>query len=190
MLLSRVTAPTATLPRIGAPRRIVVVRFAVATALLTFFAATAVIVLTQRVHRPLAPADARFIQARLVDFDQGVRAQLARIRPGGDLERAQIRTRNAAAEATSLALALRRADDPTAVVLRIAVVSELRFLDAVGSVLINPRSARLADLPALDVAARRGIAAVDGPRARRKGGVAALMRLRGFDAHPPARVAA
>jgi hypothetical protein len=34
------------------------------------------------------------------------------------------------------------------------------------------------------------MAAVDGPRASRTGGVAALMRLRGFDAHPPARVAA
>jgi hypothetical protein len=191
MLLSRVSAVPATLPlRISAPRRIVVVRVTVLLALALFFGAVAAVVLTGPVHQPLAPADARFIHARLLDSDQGVRAQLVRVRPGGGLARAQRRTRNAVAATTSLGLALRRADGPAAVSLRIAVASEQRFLDAVGSVLSNPRSPRLAELPALDLAARRSIAAVDGPRARRTSGVAALQRLRGSDGRKPVQAAA
>jgi hypothetical protein len=191
MLLSRLSAPTATLPRLSAPRRIVVVRLAVATAIVLFFGAAAAMVVSGPARHPLAREDARYFHARLVDFDQGVRTRLVRIRPDATgLVSAQHRTREAVTALNAFALGLDRSGGSEAGLLRTAMTNELRFLDAVGSVLVNPRSPRLAELPALDIAARRSIAAVDGPRARRKGGVAALQRLRGVSEQKPAKVAA
>jgi hypothetical protein len=183
MLLSRLSTPTATLPRLAAPRRIVVIRLAVATAIALFFAAAATMVLAGPVRQPLAPADARYFHARLVDFDQGVRTRLVRIRPDATgVVSAQNRTRDALLAVNALARGVDRTSGADAVLLRAAMSDEVRFLDAVGSVLVNPHSSRLAELPALDLAARRSIAAVDGPRARRTGGVRALQRLRGVAA--------
>jgi hypothetical protein len=156
-----------------------IIRLTVATALLLLFGTAAAMVLAGPTHHPLAEQDARYIHARLVDNDQGVRTQLVRIRPHAGLVHAQRRTREALAQVNALQRAVRDAGGTTAVSLRLAISGELRFLDAVGSVLMNPRSSRMAELPALDRAARRAIAAVDGPRARRTGGVTALQRLRG-----------
>lgn len=191
MLLSRLTAPAATLPRLSAPRRIVVVRLTVATALALFFGAAAAMLFAGPVRHPLAQDDARYFHARLVDFDQGVRTRLVRVRPNATgIVSARHRTRDALMAINALARGVDRASGAEAGLLRAAMASEARFLDAVGSVLINPRSPRLAELPALDVAARSSIAAVDGPRARRRGGVTALQRLRGASVRKPAPSAA
>jgi hypothetical protein len=161
----------------------------VAALLLLFGAAAAMVVAAASRNHPLAAADARFIHARLVDDDQGVRAQLVRIRPAASLMPARRHTRAAIARIDALGRAVRGSGGTTALRLRVAIDSELRFLDAVGSVLTNPRSARLAELAALDLAARQAIAALDGPRARRKGGVRALQRLRGGGVPVPAEPA-
>lgn len=163
------------------------IRALVAGGLVTFFAAVAGIVVAGPVHHPLAPQDARFIHARLVDLDQGVRRQLVRIGPHHQgIVRARRATRAAIEGVNSVGRAVRGAGGPTASLLRVAVIDETRFLDAAGSVLLNPRSPLLNDLPALDIAARRSLAAIDGPRARRTGGVAALQRLRRDSAPAPA----
>lgn len=191
MLLTRLTAPAATLPRLSAPRRIVVIRLVVAAAIALFFTAAAAMFFAGPVRHPLAQDDARYFHARLVDFDQVVRTRLVRIRPDATgLVVARHRTRDALAAINALARGVDRASGAEAGLLRAAMANEARFLDAVGSVLVNRRSPRLAELPALDVAARTSIAAIDGPRARRKGGVTALQRLRGATASKPARVAA
>ncbi|HTN23632.1 MAG TPA: hypothetical protein VL120_06560 [Solirubrobacteraceae bacterium] len=162
------------------------IRAMVAGALVMFFAAVAGIVVAGPVHHPLAPQDVRFIHARLVAFDQGVRTQLVRVRPHRQgIVRAQRETRQAIEGINSLGRAVDGAGGTTAELLRVAVINEVRFLDAAGSVLSNPRSPLLNDLPALDVAARRSLDAIDGPRARRKGGVRALQRLRRDSAPAP-----
>lgn len=171
----------------SAPSRKLLIRATVGGALLMFFAAVAgVVVAAGPKNHALAPADARYFHARLVDFDQGLRTQLVRVRPHGGVARAQNQTRDAVAGVTALSRAVRTAGGSSGELLRLAIGDELRFLDATGSVLMNPRSSMLADLPALDVAARRAIAAIDGPRARRTGGVKALQRLRRRTARPPA----
>ncbi len=162
------------------------IRATVAGALVMFFASVAGIVVAGPVHHPLAPEDVRFIHARLVDLDQGVRTQLVRTRPGHPLVRAQRKTRQAIEGVNALGRAVRGAGGEPASLLRVAVVNEARFLDAAGSVLLNPRSPLLNDLPALDIAARRSLAAIEGPRARRTGGVTALQRLRRDSAPAPA----
>lgn len=167
------------------PSRRLFIRAAVAGSLVLFFAAVAGIVVAGSSRHPLAPADVRFIHARLVDIDQAVRTQLVRIGAGGGLTQAQRETRAAIEGTNALQRAVRGAGGPSARLLQVAIGNELRFLDATGSVLFNPRSPLLADLPKLDVAARRSIAAIDGPRARRKGGVAALQRLRRDSAPAP-----
>jgi hypothetical protein len=168
------------------PSRKVLIRGAVAGGLVLFYAAVAGIVVAGPPRQPLAPQDVRFIHARLVDFDQTVRMQLVRITPRSGLTDAQRETRAAIEGSNALQRAVRAASGSDARLLQVAIGNELRFLDATGSVLLNPRSPLLSDLPALDVAARRSLAAIDGPRARRKGGVSALQRLRRDSAPAPA----
>lgn len=141
-------------------------------------ACAAVIVTTSASSDPLAPADARFFTGQLVRADQDVRTQLVRLGPSGSLAEARVHTRDAAAVTHGLAGFVRHDGGADAARLRVATGAELRFLDAVGSVLVNPRSPLLGRLGALDVAARDALAALDGPPGRRKGGVAALRRLR------------
>ena len=149
------------------------IRTLVAGGLVTFFAAVAGIVVAGPVHHPLAPEDVRFIHARLVDLDQGVRTQLVRIRPHHQgIVRARRETRQAIEGVNALGRAVQGAGGPTASLLRVAVIDETRFLDAAGSVLLNPQSPLLT--------------AIDGPRARRTGGVRALQRLRRDSAPAPA----
>jgi hypothetical protein len=163
-----------------------VARVAAAVALLLFFLGTAAILMAGPHTEPLPQADVTFITTRLVDLDQSVRTQLVRLGPEGSLAAARRRTREVVAQINALTRAVQDASGTTARRLRVAIAGELRFLDAVGSVLLNPRSPRLADLPALDLAARRALAALDGPPGRRKGGVSALQRLRGKAAPQPA----
>jgi hypothetical protein len=171
MLPVTMTASTSVLsPR--ARKRLI--RTVVAGGLVTFFAAVAGIVVAGPVRHPLALQDVRFIHARIVDLDQGVRMQLVRIGPHHQgIVRARRATRQAIEGVNSLGLAVRGAGGPTASLLRVAVIDETRFLDAAGSVLRNPRSPLLNDLPALDIAARPALAALDGPPAPPTGGVSA-----------------
>ncbi|MEA2148776.1 MAG: hypothetical protein QOD69_606 [Solirubrobacteraceae bacterium] len=173
----------------AAPSRKHLIRVTVASGLLAFFAAVAGIVVAGPARHPLAAEDVRFIHARLVDFDQGVRTQLVRIRPHDGVTRAQRETRRAIDGVNALHRAVRGAGGSSATLLRVAIADELRFLDAAGSVLFNPHSPLLSDLPVLDAAARRSLAAMDGPRARRTGGVSALQRLRRGAAAPAAAAA-
>jgi hypothetical protein len=149
-------------------------------ALVLLFGSVVAMVLAGPVKHPLAKKDASFVHARLLSYDQDVRAQLVRVRaPSTGIVRAQRVTRDAVTEIAALGRVVNDVDGTTAQSLRLAIAQELRFLDAVGSVLLNRHSPLVTDLSALDTAARRAIAAVDGPRQRRSGGVKALLRLRG-----------
>jgi hypothetical protein len=177
MLLSRLSPPVAALlPRIGAPRRIVVARLVAVLAVALLFAASAAIVMAGSAKPALSEADAQYINTRLVDIDQSVRTHLVRLAPAGGVARARRSTREALAALNSLARPVRGADGSSSALLGVAIADEVRFLDAVGSVLMNPGSALVQRLPALDAAARRSVAALPGPVAHRKGGVRALQR--------------
>ncbi|MEA2154209.1 MAG: hypothetical protein QOE11_349 [Solirubrobacteraceae bacterium] len=166
-------------PRPPSTRPRTIVRLTVALAIVLLFGSAAAIVVAGPMrHHRLAPQDVHYIHARLVDFDQGVRTQLVRITPARGLSRAQLQTRDALAGVNALARAVDGAAGHTTGLLQVAIADELRFLDATGSVLTNPRSSRIKELPALDVAARRSLAAMPGTRPRRRGGVNALLRLR------------
>lgn len=180
MLLSRSTIPApALLARLTTPPRVVVARAAAVTALVLLFSASAAIVMAGSGRSPLAPGDASFITARLVAVDQGVRTQLVRLESTGGIVRAQRATRETVAALSSLQRSVRDTRDSRSARLRAAIADELRFLDAVGSVLMNRASPKLALLAPLDAAARRSLAALPGPAARREGGVGALRRWRG-----------
>ncbi len=179
MLLSRLSPPIAALlPRVSAPPRILVARVVAVGALLLLFLVSAAMVMAGSAKPALPEADALFINSRLVEVDQDVRTHLVRLESIGGLARAQRSTREAIAALNSLARPVHGAGGASSALLRVAIADELRFLDAVGSALMNRRSPLAARLAALDSAARRSIAALPGPAARRKGGVAALQRRR------------
>ncbi len=177
MLLSRLSAPAAASlrPRLSAPRPVVVARITVIGALALLFLAVTSIVMAGKTKLPLTATDAHYIDARVVDIDQGVRTRLVRLEGSGGVALARARTREAIAELNALARPVYGAAGGER--LQRAIQAELRFLDAVGSVLLNPRSPLRGELASLDAAARGAIAALDGPVARRKGGVRALRRL-------------
>ncbi len=177
MLLSRFGAPArATLvPRLRAPRPVIVARVTAIGALMALFVCAASIVMAGKTTLPIAQADAAYINARVVEIDQGVRAQLVRMRSAGAIALARRDTREAIAEVGALLRPVQGAAGGAA--LQRAIEAELAFLDAVGSVLANARSPLRDRLTALDAAARGAIAELDGPRARRTGGVGALRRL-------------
>ena len=152
-----------------------VARLIAVTAVALLFLAAASIVTAGKTKPRLAQADARYINARLVDIDQGVRMQLVRMHSGGGVALARRDTCEAIAETAALLRPVRGA--PGAAALQRAIETELAFLDAVGSVLSNVRSPLRDRLTALDAAARGAIARLDGPRPRRTGGVGALRRL-------------
>jgi hypothetical protein len=180
MLVSRSYPSAAALrPRISAPPRIVVARIIAVAALLLLFTAAVAIVMSASARSGLAPADAEFITARLVERDQGVRTRLVRLDTKGGVARAQHFMREAIASLSSLARPVRGAGGGDSARLAVAIADELRFLEAVRAVLWNPRSTMLRSLASLDVAARRSVAALPGPAARRKGGVRAHQRHEG-----------
>jgi hypothetical protein len=165
------------LGRFSIPRATAVARAIAAAALLVFFFAAAAIVVAGAGERPLARHDSQFVAQRLVQADQTVRTRLVRLDAPGGVALARRHTRESVAQLRSLGPTLQTADGAAAARLRRAIAAELRFLDAVGSVLFNPRSPLMAQLERLDVEARRALAASGGPRARRVGGVTALKRL-------------
>jgi len=179
MLISRPRLPVAQLPRIAAEQRLVVARALAVGALALLFTAS-VAVLTASSARPaLDSADANFITTRVVSLDQDVRARLEHITSAGGLARAQRATRDALAGLNSLARPVLASSNARSARLAAAIAGEQRFLDAVGSALMNPRSPMLAELPALDGAARRTLAALAGTANGREGGVGSLVRWRG-----------
>jgi hypothetical protein len=183
MLLSRPSLPAAAvLPRLPAVPRIVVVRAVVVSALVLLFASSAVVLMQASAKPALPAADAQFITTRLVSLDQDVRMHLVRVTTHGGAARAQRSAHEAVAAAQALARPVRATDDARSARLSAAIADELRFLDAAGSALMNPRSPKLGELPALDAAARRALAALPGAAPHRKGGVRALARWRGADA--------
>jgi hypothetical protein len=171
--------PVMSLLHLRAAPAVLLARLTAAAALLLLFLATAAIVVAGSHKRSLPHEDVRFITTRLVGFDQSVRTQLVRLGPAGSVTRARRRTREAVAQINALARAMGDAGGTSAARLAVAIRDELRFLDAVGSVLLHPGSPLLGQLDARDAAARRALAELDGPRASRKGGAGALRRLWG-----------
>jgi hypothetical protein len=135
-------------------------------ALALFFVTVAAVALTGTHHRPLPPADLHSFELRLTGYDHDVRAQLARLGPAGSVARARLRTREALAATALLADQIRGFSGPAAERLQAATKAQLRYLDAVGSTLTNPRSPLRAQLPARATAARTALAALDGPAPR------------------------
>lgn len=176
MLLSRPSVPSAAaLVRLVSPSRVIFARVVAVGALALLFASSAAVLTAAGTKPGLAPADARYITARVVDVDQEVRARLVRVSVAGGFTAAQRATRDAFAALHSLDRAVRAGGSRP---LAAAIAGELRFLDAAGSVLMNRRSPELARLPALDAAARRSLAALPRAHARRVGGVRSLVRWR------------
>jgi hypothetical protein len=123
----------------------------------------------------LSHADATYMSAELMTADQRVRRQLVRLRPRRTAP-AVARTRDAILTARSLALELDGKGGAEADLVQRAVSREAAWLDAVGSVLSNPRSALRDELVARDAVLRPALAALPGPTGRRKGGAVQLVR--------------
>jgi len=138
---------------------------AIGVLVLLFVAATAFVV-SGSDGRPLPRADMHSFEQRLIGHDHDVRAQLARLGPPGSVSRARVRTREALAATAALADQLRDFEGPAAARLRTAARVQLRYLDALGSTLLNPRSPLRAQLPARGLAARKALAAFDRPGRR------------------------
>lgn len=137
------------------------VRLTVACGLALLFASALAFLVTGIQDRSLPRADLRSFEERLTGYDHDVRAQLARLGPPGSVSRARLRTREALAATEALARQLRDFNGSAAVRLRTATRAQLRYLDAVGSTLINPRSPLRAQLSARAIAARDALAALD-----------------------------
>jgi len=149
-----------------APRRPggkLLARLTVIGALVLFFATATAFLVTGTQARPLPPADMHGFEQRLAGYDHDVRAQLARLGPPGSVARARQRTREALAATELVARQLRDFEGPAADRLGTATAAQLRYLDAVGSTLTNPRSPLRAQLPKRARAARTALAALDRP---------------------------
>jgi hypothetical protein len=180
MLISRPRLPAAALaPRISARPRLVVARALAVGALALLFTASVAVLTASSAKPALDSADAHFIATRVVSLDHDVRARLARVTSVGGLARARRAARDALAGLNSLARPVRASRDARAAPLAAAIADESRLLDAVGSALMNPRSPKLAALPALDGAARRSLAALAGTPSRAEGAIGSLVRWRG-----------
>jgi hypothetical protein len=145
-----------------------IARLVVGGALALFFVTVAAVALTGTHNRPLPQADLHSFEQRLTGYDHDVRAQLARLGPAGSVARARLRTREALAATALLADQIRGFRGPAAERLQAATRAQLRYLDAVGSTLTNPRSPLRGQLSARATAARTALAALDGraPRSR------------------------
>lgn len=123
----------------------------------------------------LSRADASYMSAQLMTADQRVRRQLVRLKPM-QTSAAVARTRDATFTARSLLLELDNASGRDAELLRRALRLESAWLDAVGSVLSNPRSPLRDELVARDAVLRPALDALPVPEGRRKGGAEHLVR--------------
>lgn len=163
--------PTAE-PRRGAK---VVRRVVAVSAILLVPASVYALVATSRPSATLSHADAAYLSSQLVAADQAVRTQLARLRPLRSYA-ALARTRDAALTARSLALEVDSHSGVYADALQRALTLEAAWLDAVGSVLANPRSALRAELVPRDAALRAAIDDLPVAPGRRRGGAVHLVR--------------
>jgi hypothetical protein len=138
------------------------------------------LVVTDGPARALPQADAAYLSQQLITADQRVRRQLVRLRPL-HTSAAIARTRESQLTARSIALEIGDHGGAVADRLQRAAKLEARWLDAVGSVLSNPRSPLRDELVARDAALRPALAALPSTDGlRRKGGAA---RLRAFAKH-------
>jgi len=122
----------------------------------------------------MSSADAQFLSRQLVVADQRVRARLIRLRDEGTAPSLG-RTRDAVLTTRSLAVEMRSQRGPAVDRLHHALTRERAWLDAVGSTLANPRSALRERLLALDVQARRALAALPTTRPHRVGGTRSVI---------------
>jgi hypothetical protein len=150
-------------------------RLAAVIAVAMIPAAIYALVATDSLAPPLSRADASFMSDQLMTADQRVRRQLVRLRPG-QTRAAIARTRDATLTARSLAMELASTSGKDAELLRRALTLESAWLDAVGSVLANPRSPLREELVARDAALRPALDALPVREGRRKGGAAHLAR--------------
>ncbi len=159
-------APAAKYKRIGKYAR----RLAALVALLMLPGAVYALAVTKGPVSDLPQADAAFLSEQLITADQRVRKQLVRLRPL-HTSAAIARTRESQLTARSLAIELDSKGGARADRLQRALKLEAAWLDAVGSVLANPRSALGEELVARDVALRSALKALPSTEGlRRKGG--------------------
>ena len=151
----------------GLRPRLLLAAFVLTGALLALFTVIAAVGGAGAHPRPLPAAYAEVYQSRLARYDHDVRARLARLGPSGSVARARRHTRRAITATQALAVALRGSTGADAARLNAAIGSELRYLDAVGSTLTNPRSPLRPELASRARAARAALAALDRPAAAR-----------------------
>ena len=153
----------------------IVRRIAALVAILLVPASVYALAATDRPTTTLTRADATFLTRQLVTADQRVRRQLVRLRPK-QTSAAVAATREASLTARSIALELANDGGSYTSALQRAVKLEARWLDAVGSVLLNPRSSLRAELVARDAELRSALTALPGREGRRRGGALQLVR--------------
>jgi hypothetical protein len=164
-------APAEPVPR---PRTKVVRRVVVVLALLVPPAAIGVMLKTDATSAKLSRADATFVAGQLVDADQRLRAQLLRV-PANGTALAIVRAREAELTTRSLTVEVQAYGGPEAARLREALRLEREWIAAVGSTLMNPRSALRDELVARGAVAREALEALPGPSGKRLGGVRSLV---------------
>jgi len=153
----------------------IVRRVAAFVAVLLVPASVYALAATDRPTTTLTRADATFLTSQLVTADQRVRRQLVRLRPK-QTSAAVAATREASLTARSIALELANDGGPYTSALQRAVKLEARWLEAVGSVLLNPRSPLRGELVARDAELRPALTALPGAEGRRRGGARQLVR--------------
>ena len=145
-------------------------RFVALVAILLVPAAVYALVVTDGPVSDLPAADAAYISEQLITADQRVRTRLVQLRPLRT-SAAIARTRESQLTARSLALEVGDHGGSAAARLQRALTLEASWLDAVGSVLSNPRSPLRDQLVARDAALRPALAALPSTEGlRRKGG--------------------
>ena len=150
-------------------------RFVALVAILMLPAAVYALVTTEGPVTALPQEDAVYLSEQLITADQRVRRQLARLRPL-HTSPAIARTRESQLTARSIALELGDHGGSAVDRLQRAVKLEALWLDAVGSVLANPRSPLRDQLVARDAALRPALAALPSTEGLRREGGAEHLR--------------
>jgi hypothetical protein len=159
-------APAATSGRVGK----VIRRLVALIAILMVPGAAYALVVTDGPVTALPQADAAYLSQQLITADQRVRKQLVRLRPL-HTSPAIARTRESQLTARSIALEIANHGGAATGRLERALKLEAAWLDAVGSVLSNPRSPLRVELVARDAALRPALDALPSTEGlRRKGG--------------------
>jgi hypothetical protein len=150
-------------------------RLVALVAILMFPAAVYALATTDGPVSALPQGDAAYLSEQVVTADQRVRKQLARLRPL-HTSAAIARTRDSQLTARSIALELGKHGGEAAARLQRALNLEASWLDAVGSVLSNPRSPLRDQLVARDAALRPALAALPSAEGLRRTGGAEHLR--------------